>query len=112
MADMPPGTGTALRRGVIEFCVLAVLERGECYAVELVRVLSDTLGMATSEGTIYPLLSRLRTAEKINAVWRGSPSGPPRRYYSLTPLGRVYLNAFRSEWATFRDGVDTLLKGE
>lgn len=106
------GSGTALRRGTIEFCVLAVLERGECYAVELIRTLSDALGMATSEGTIYPLLSRLRSAGKIDTVWRESPSGPPRRYYTLTSHGRAHLDAFRSEWALFRDGVDRLLGTE
>lgn len=106
------GLVTALRRGTIEFCVLALLEETDLYAVELVRSLSDALGMTTSEGTIYPLLSRLRRTGRIGTWWQESPTGPPRRYYRLTPEGAEALQAFRAEWVTFRNGVDGLMGTE
>jgi PadR family transcriptional regulator PadR len=95
---------------VIEYCVLALLRDGERYGFELVRTLSEVPGMVTSEGTLYPLLSRLRRAGVVETSWRESPSGPPRRYYQLTSSGRAVLEAFSGEWASFRDAVDHFLK--
>jgi DNA-binding PadR family transcriptional regulator len=63
----------------------------------------------TSEGTIYPLLTRLRREALVTTSWRESESGPPRRYYRLTKSGRAALAAFTEDWARFRDGVDALL---
>jgi PadR family transcriptional regulator PadR len=98
-----------LRRGVIEFCVLALLRDGERYAFEIVRELSEAEGMVTSEGTLYPLLSRLRRERLVETTWRESPSGPPRRYYTLTPEGEAILDAFAAEWRRFSHSVDGLL---
>jgi PadR family transcriptional regulator PadR len=103
---------SALRRGTIEFCVLALLDDRELYGVELVRTLSAGLGMSTSEGTMYPLLSRLRRTGRIATTWREAPAGPPRRYYTLTPDGQSALAHFRTEWVTFRTGVDRILGTE
>ena len=66
--------------------------------------------MVTSEGTLYPLLSRLRRAGVVETSWRESPSGPPRRYYRPTSSGRAVLEAFSGEWASFSDAVDHFLK--
>jgi PadR family transcriptional regulator PadR len=66
--------------------------------------------MVTSEGTLYPLLGRLRREGVVETTWRESPSGPPRRYYRLTPDGEALLRAFSEEWARFRTSVDTILK--
>ena len=98
-----------LRRGVLEFCVLALLRDGERYSYELVRALGDADGLVTSEGTLYPLLGRLRREGVVDSTWRESPSGPPRRYYSLTPDGHAALGGFVTEWTRFRDSVDTLI---
>jgi PadR family transcriptional regulator PadR len=98
-----------LRRGVLEYCVLALLSEGERYGFELVRTLSDVDGMVTSEGTIYPLLSRLRREALVTTTWRESESGPPRRYYVLTDAGRRSLGEFTGDWVRFRDAVDSLL---
>jgi PadR family transcriptional regulator PadR len=98
-----------LRRGVLEFCVLALLRDGERYAFELVRTLSDVEGMVTSEGTLYPLLARLRREGLVETTWRESPSGPPRRYYTLTARGEDVLGAFSVEWERFSRSVDGLL---
>ena len=111
---------TELRRGTIAFCVLALLDERERYAVELVGALTDSQALAAGAGTIYPLLSRLREDELVVTTWKESPGGgarpctvpgggPPRRYYRLTPAGRRSLEAFRGEWAQFRDAVDLLL---
>jgi PadR family transcriptional regulator PadR len=91
---------------------LALLRDGERYGFELVRTLSEVPGMVTSEGTLYPLLSRLRRAGVVETSWQESPSGPPRRYYRLTPPGRLMLEAFAGEWASFRDAVDHFLEKE
>jgi PadR family transcriptional regulator PadR len=104
--QVPGALSTALRRGTLEFCVLALMESGEEYGVELARRLAAERSLATSEGTLYPLLARLRRAGWVDTTWRESPSGPPRRYYSLTPSGRAALHHFRAEWTTFRDTVD------
>lgn len=98
-----------LRRGALEFCVLALLERRERYGFELVRILGSTEGMVTSEGTVYPLLSRLRKSGRLTTTWRESAEGPPRKYYSITDQGRAALAAFRDEWTRFRSAVDALL---
>jgi PadR family transcriptional regulator PadR len=94
---------------VLEFCVLALLRDGERYAFELVRTLSDVEGMVTSEGTLYPLLARLRREGLVETTWRESPSGPPRRYYTLTARGEDVLGAFSVEWERFSRSVDGLL---
>jgi PadR family transcriptional regulator PadR len=98
-----------LRRGVLEFCVLALLRGGERYSYELVRALGDADGLVTTEGTLYPLLGRLRREGVVATSWRESPSGPPRRYYRLTQDGETALGGFLIEWKRFRDSVDALL---
>ena len=110
---MVPGetrnTLTELRRGVLEHCVLAVLRDGESYAFDIVRELSDAGELVTSEGTIYPLLARLRRDRLVTTTWRESDAGPPRRYYLITDAGRRALDVFRDDWSRFRDAVDALL---
>jgi PadR family transcriptional regulator PadR len=98
-----------LRRGVLEFCVLALLRDTERYAFELVRALTEADRLVTTEGTLYPLLGRLRREGMVETTWRESTSGPPRRYYRLTPAGHDALEAFTLEWERFRDSVDLLL---
>ncbi|MDQ3865843.1 MAG: PadR family transcriptional regulator [Actinomycetota bacterium] len=101
-----------MRRGTLQYCVLATLAAGERYGFELVRSLAEVDGMVTSEGTIYPLLSRLRRDGLVESTWRESPSGPPRRYYRLTEEGHEALAGFRKEWRRFRDAVDHFIGGE
>jgi PadR family transcriptional regulator PadR len=98
-----------MRRGTLQYCVLALLASEERYGFDLVRGLADVDGMITSEGTIYPLLSRLRRDGLVESSWRESSTGPPRRYYRLTETGRSSLAEFRLEWRRFRDAVDTLV---
>jgi PadR family transcriptional regulator PadR len=100
-----------MRRGTLQYCVLALLASDERYGFDLVRNLADVDGMVTSEGTIYPLLSRLRRDRLVESTWRESDAGPPRRYYRVTHTGRQALEDFRREWSRFRDAVDTLVEG-
>jgi PadR family transcriptional regulator PadR len=100
---------TELRRGVLEHCVLAVVRRKEAYAFDIVRALSSAGGLVTSEGTIYPLLSRLRRDGLVATTWRESDAGPPRRYYRLTTDGERTLDRFAVDWERFRDSVDGVL---
>ncbi len=100
-----------MRRGTLQYCILALLAGEERYGFDLVKALATVDGMVTSEGTIYPLLGRLRRDGLVETTWRESPSGPPRRYYRLTADGRAALDAFVAEWARFRDGVEHFLNG-
>lgn len=97
---------TQMRRGTLQYCVLALLAEEQRYGFDLVRALAEADGMVTSEGTIYPLLSRLRRDGLVESTWQESPSGPPRRYYRLTESGRAALEGFKREWDRFRDAVD------
>ena len=99
-----------LRRGVLEYCVLAILSKRERYAFDLVRSLSEIGGLVTSEGTLYPLLSRLRKEGVVSSKWQESPMGPPRRYYRITAKGARALNDFTLEWRRFRSSVDRLIE--
>lgn len=100
-----------LRRGVLEYCVLSLLADEPVYGFDLVRRLGAVDGMVTSEGTIYPLLSRLRREGWVTTTWAESETGPPRRYYSITPDGGQALATFTDEWHRFRDAVDRILPG-
>jgi PadR family transcriptional regulator, regulatory protein PadR len=108
MADVAQ-LSTSLRRGTLEFCVLAMVENEDRYGNEIVRRFGDEPSLAASEGTIYPLLSRLRRAGWLDSKWAESPAGPPRRYYALTLSGRAALEHFRTEWVSFRQTVDRLV---
>ena len=99
-----------MRRGVLQFCVLALLAEDERYGFDLVRALGEVEGMVTSEGTIYPLLSRLRRDGLVASRWLESTQGPPRRYYQATDNGRAALAAFANEWHRFRDAVDHFIE--
>ena len=101
---------TQLRRGALEHCVLALLEGEQRYGYDLVTELSAA-GLVASEGTMYPLLSRLRKDALGETPWQESPSGPPRRYYSLTPAGKEALSGFRASWSEFKSSVDRILEG-
>jgi PadR family transcriptional regulator, regulatory protein PadR len=98
-----------LRKGVLEYCVLSLLRDGPRYGTELLAALAETGALATSQGTVYPLLARLRREELVTTDWSESPSGPPRRYYALTRKGRAALEEFASVWAEFTAAVDRVI---
>lgn len=100
-----------LRRGAIEYCVLSLLRGGTAYSHDVVRALASVDGLVTSEGTLYPLLSRLRREGLVTTEWQESHTGPPRRYYQLTDQGRRAAEAFSRAWETYRSSVDTIVAG-
>ena len=100
---------TELRRGVLGPCVLALLELKPRFGLELVRDLAAADGLLTSDGTVYPLLNRLRDAGMVTSEWQDNEGERARRYYSITEAGRQSLAAFRTEWDQFSGTVAGVL---
>jgi PadR family transcriptional regulator PadR len=100
---------TELRRGVLGPCVLALLESRPRFGLELVRDLASADGLLTSDGTVYPLLNRLRDAGLVTSQWQDREGERARRYYYLTEAGQQSLAAFRAEWAQFATTVGGVL---
>jgi PadR family transcriptional regulator PadR len=99
-----------LRKGILELCMLALLTNEERYGYQIAQGLTDSAGLAVHEGTIYPLLSRLQHEGLVEARWRESPAGPPRKYYHLTPTGRQVSQAQVSTWKDITHAVNKLLE--
>jgi PadR family transcriptional regulator, regulatory protein PadR len=97
-----------LRKGLIEFCVLAVLESEEAYGYQILQRMNSIEGLEVSESTVYPILARLTKEGILRMRSAPSPSGPPRRYYQLTADGKISLNEMKSHWRLICDSVDTL----
>ena len=100
--------GTQLRKGVVEGCVLAVVNQEPTHGWELARVLQDQ-GLIGSVGTLYPVLTRLEEAGQPGSGEQMAESGRPRRYYSITPAGRASLAQFTSQWREFVANVSAVL---
>lgn len=97
-----------MRKGVLELCILSVLSRGDAYANDLISKLKEAK-MIIVEGTLYPLLTRQKNAGLLNYRWEESPQGPPRKYYSLTPLGQNYLKDLQCGWEELVDTVNRII---
>lgn len=97
----------AIRRGLLEFLVLKVISAGEVYAADILAALESTL-FKTQEGTLYPLLSRLRRETLLDYEWRESETGPPRKYYSLTASGRKRLDELKDYWEDINKTIKNL----
>jgi PadR family transcriptional regulator, regulatory protein PadR len=100
---------TELRRGVLGPCVLALLELRPRFGLELVRDLAAADGLLTSDGTVYPLLNRLRDAGLVTSEWRDAEGERARRYYSITDAGKHSLAEFRTDWVQFAATVGGVL---
>lgn len=90
-------TQVQMRKGILEFCILHIIARGEVYASDLLEELTSAKIMVV-EGTLYPLLTRLRKAELVDYKWVESSSGPPRKYYTLTGEGSKFLERLDHTW--------------
>lgn len=99
-----------LKRGTLELCALSVVSRGDCYGYELVNRISRC--MEITEGTIYPLMKRLKDGGLIESYIVESPEGPPRKYYRITEAGRAELSRLSEEWFEFTQSVNELLRGD
>lgn len=99
-----------LLKGILECCVLSVIEKEPVYGYELSKKLQDSGLSNVSEGTIYPILLRLQKNKLIQGEMQPSPNGPNRKYYSLTEEGKTALEIITKEWEQIAKPVNTLLK--
>ncbi len=98
-----------LKRGTLEFCILLMIEKKECYGYELISRLEKNPILAAKESTIYPLLRRLLKEDFLTSTWRDSTEGlPPRKYYAITSKGRQYLTAMNHEWTELLSAISQL----
>lgn len=104
-------TKAQLRKGILEFCILSILDKKEAYPSEIIETLKDAK-LIVVEGTLYPLLTRLKNGELLTYRWEESPSGPPRKYYSLTKMGKVFLEELNSTWTELNTAVHQITKNK
>lgn len=90
-------TKAQMRKGVLEFCILSVLSNGDAYTNDIISKLKEAR-LIVVEGTLYPLLTRLKNTGLLQYRWEESSSGPPRKYYSLTDYGKTVLAELRTTW--------------
>jgi PadR family transcriptional regulator, regulatory protein PadR len=98
-----------MRKGVLEFCILSILSKGDAYATDILNKLKESQ-LIVVEGTLYPLLSRQKNAGLLSYRWEESTQGPPRKYYALTEKGSEVLKELESSWRELIDAVDSILK--
>lgn len=102
-------TTVQMRRGVLELCVLSIISDKEVYTSDIIEAMKDA-ELIVVEGTVYPLLSRLKKEGILNYKWEESTSGPPRKYYSLSDEGKEMLNRLTQTWTELTNSVTKLVK--
>ena len=100
-------TKAQMRKGVLEFCILSVLKKNDAYTSEILETLKNAK-LLVVEGTIYPLLTRLKNDALLNYRWEESLSGPPRKYYGLTETGEIFLKELGNTWTELSDAVNII----
>lgn len=103
------GAQAQMRKGVLELCILSILSQGDAYPTEIIEKLKATR-LVVVEGTLYPLLTRLKNTGLLAYRWEESTSGPPRKYYRLTDLGARYLNELRMSWNELVEAVNKTIE--
>ena len=98
-----------LRKGCLELAILAALWHGKLYGLEILRRLESDSDLIVSEGTVYPLLSRLKALDLVKSEWVESESGHPRKYYALTASGKHRATEMAAIWARFSSSMSALL---
>lgn len=99
-----------MRKGVLELCILSILSQGDAYPTEIIDKLKETK-LVVVEGTLYPLLTRLKNTGLLTYRWEESTSGPPRKYYKLTEIGIQYLKELQMSWDELVEAVNrTIIK--
>jgi len=96
-----------MRKGLLEYCILLIIARGEMYASDILKELKQD-NLLVVEGTLYPLLSRLKTEELLNYFWKESKNGPPRKYYTLTEKGKDALAQLNLTWQELSHSINSL----
>jgi PadR family transcriptional regulator PadR len=102
-------TKAQMRKGILEFCILSILKDKEAYPSEIIEKLKSAK-LIVVEGTLYPLLTRLKNEELLTYRWEESNSGPPRKYYSLTKIGKAFLEELDATWDELQMAVNKIVK--
>jgi PadR family transcriptional regulator, regulatory protein PadR len=97
-------TKAQMRKGVLELCVLSIIAKEEAYPTDVINKLKEAK-LIIVEGTLYPLLNRLKDASLLEYTWKESKSGPPRKYYQITDHGREFLEGLKETWTELNDAV-------
>jgi PadR family transcriptional regulator, regulatory protein PadR len=98
-------TQSQMKKGILEFCILSVIKKGEAYPSDIVEEMKAA-NMQILEGTLYPLLTRLKNAEMLSYRWVESSGGPPRKYFSLTDKGEAFYNDLVTTWKELVEAVN------
>lgn len=98
-----------MRKGILEFCILLTISKNKKYASDIIKELK-TADLIVVEGTLYPLLSRLRQAQLLTHSWEESQSGPPRKYYELTTKGKTTLSSLKHTWSELSKSITHLIE--
>ena len=96
-----------MRKGLLEYCILSIISRDEAYASDILDTLKQA-NLLVVEGTLYPLLTRMKNEELLTYRWQESTSGPPRKYYALTEQGKELLAQLHDEWKNIQKAVATI----
>ena len=104
-------TKAQMRKGILDFIILLVISRGPVYASDILNNLKEN-EMIVVEGTLYPLLSRLKNSGLLEYSWQESSAGPPRKYYSLTEKGRETLKQLSATWKDLNKSIHSLIKNK
>lgn len=102
-------TQSQMRKGVLEFCILSVIQRGEVYPSDIIEEMKKA-NLNILEGTLYPLLTRLKNADFLTYRWVESSSGPPRKYFSLTEKGAAFYKELEQTWNEMASSVATVTR--
>lgn len=100
-----------MRKGVLEMCILALLAQEEMYTSDIIERLKNAQ-LVVVEGTLYPLLTRLKNAGLLQYYWQESSSGPPRKYFKITPEGLSFLKELKESWTEINDAVSLTTKNQ
>lgn len=100
-------TASQMRKGVLEFCILSIIKLGEAYPGDIIDMMKAA-NLKVFEGTLYPLLTRLKNADLLAYRWVESNSGPPRKYFSLTEKGAEFYKELEATWNELTNAVETI----
>ncbi|HBH50011.1 MAG TPA: PadR family transcriptional regulator [Bacteroidales bacterium] len=103
----PENVKAQMRKGVLEFCILSILSRGDAYASDIIAELKKSK-LIVVEGTLYPLLTRQKNAGLLSYRWEESTQGPPRKYYALTDKGKELLSELTESWNDLVQAVNSI----
>ena len=97
-----------MRKGLLEYCILTIISRGEAYASDILDTLREA-NLLVVEGTVYPLLTRMKNEGMLTYRWQESTGGPPRKYYALTSEGKELIRQLDAEWKAINDSINQVI---